>query len=85
MEKQIFFAHSGGPQEKPGQGSYDFVQWLTRNLGKNFKSMILLLRIPIIPTYEMWKRCSTGSLQSEWRCFFDWPLIGRLNPAQIPF
>ncbi len=23
MKKQLFFAHSGGPQGKPGQGSYD--------------------------------------------------------------
>lgn len=30
MKKQILFAHSGGTQGSPGQGSYDLVHWLRK-------------------------------------------------------
>jgi uncharacterized protein len=55
MKKQLFFAHSGGPQEKPGQGSYDFVQWLRESLGEEFQIHAPVIEDPDAPTYEMWK------------------------------
>lgn len=55
MKKQIFFAHSGGPQENPGQGSYDFVQWLRQNLGEEYPLFDPVIEDPDAPTYEMWK------------------------------
>jgi len=55
MKKQLFFAHSGGPQGKPGQGSYDFVQWLRENLGKEFRIHAPVIEEPGAPTYKMWE------------------------------
>lgn len=55
MKKQIFFAHSGGPQGSPGRGSYDFVQWLRHNLGEEYHVHAPVIKEPDAPTYEMWK------------------------------
>lgn len=54
MNKEIFFAHSGGPQGKPGRGSYDFVQWLRENLGEEFQIHDPVIEEPDAPTYDMW-------------------------------
>jgi uncharacterized protein len=55
MEKQIIFAHSGGPQGKPGRGSYDFVQWLRNRLGDGYRIYDPVIEDPDAPTYEMWQ------------------------------
>ncbi|REL24005.1 serine hydrolase family protein [Rhodohalobacter sp. SW132] len=55
MNKQIFFAHSGGPQGRSGRGSYDFVQWLRNELGDGYQIYEPIIEEPDAPTYQMWK------------------------------
>ncbi len=55
MNKQIFFAHSGGPQGKPGRGSYDFVQRLREELEPEYTIHDPVIEDPDSPTYEMWE------------------------------
>ena len=55
MRKQIFFAHSGGPQVKPGQGSFDFVQRLREDLEPGYSIHFPIIEEPEYPTYEIWK------------------------------
>lgn len=55
MQKQILFAHSGGPQGAPGKGSYDLVTYLKKMLGKSYHILDPLIEDPEAPTYEMWK------------------------------
>jgi uncharacterized protein len=55
MNKQIFFAHSGGPQGKPGRGSYDLVQWLREMLEPEYTIHDPVIEDPDAPTYEMWE------------------------------
>jgi predicted alpha/beta hydrolase family esterase len=55
MNKQIFFAHSGGPQGKSGQGSYDFVQWLREELEPEYMIHDPVIEDPDAPSYEMWE------------------------------
>ncbi|MCC5942105.1 MAG: alpha/beta hydrolase [Balneolaceae bacterium] len=55
MNQHLFFAHSGGPQGKAGQGSYDFVQWLRENLGEAFRIHAPVIEKPDAPSYQMWE------------------------------
>jgi uncharacterized protein len=55
MPKQIFFAHSGGAQSRPGQGSFDFVEWLQESLKKEYEIHYPVIEDPEEPTYAMWK------------------------------
>ena len=55
MSTQIFFAHSGGPQGKPGRGSFDFVQRLREELEPEYSIHHPIIKVPDAPTYEMWE------------------------------
>lgn len=55
MKKQILFAHSGGPQNAPGKGSYDLVAYLKSELGDSYHILFPLIEDPKAPTYAMWK------------------------------
>jgi predicted alpha/beta hydrolase family esterase len=55
MKKQILFAHSGGPQGGPGEGSFDLVVYLRKSLGEQYQILFPLIEDPRTPTYEMWK------------------------------
>jgi uncharacterized protein len=55
MNKQIFFAHSGGPQGKPGRGSYDFVHRLREEFEPEYTIHDPVIEDPDAPTYEMWQ------------------------------
>ncbi len=55
MNKQIFFAHSGGPQGSPGRGSYDFVQWLRNKFDDEFQIYDPIIEEPDAPANQMWK------------------------------
>ncbi len=55
MNKQIFFAHSGGPQGKPGQGSHDFVLRLRDELEPEYTIHDPVIEDPDAPTYELWQ------------------------------
>lgn len=53
--KQIFFAHSGGGQSGSGQGSFDFVSCLRKELSDKYEIHYPIIEDPEAPTYEMWK------------------------------
>lgn len=55
MRKQILFAHSGGTQNGPGMGSYDFVKWLRESLGDQYEISYPIIEDPEAPTFEMWE------------------------------
>ena len=55
MLKQIIFAHSGGSQTLPGQGSYDFVEWLKQSLEAEYDICHPIIEDPEAPAYSMWK------------------------------
>lgn len=55
MKKQLLFAHSGGPQGAPGQGSYDLAVYLKNILGEQYNIIYPLIEDPEAPTYAMWK------------------------------
>jgi uncharacterized protein len=73
MDKQIFFAHSGGPQDRTGRGSYDFVQWLRQKLGNGYQIHDPVIEKPDNPAYEMWKEMFDRELAGLKGCVF---LIG---------
>lgn len=54
MRKQILFAHSGGAQDGPGMGSYDFVKWLQKQLDSRYEIAYPIIEDPEAPTYKMW-------------------------------
>jgi hypothetical protein len=56
IKKKIVFAHSGGSQSKAGQGSYDFVKSLRKELGSGFEIQFPVIEKPEAPTYAMWKK-----------------------------
>jgi uncharacterized protein len=64
MSKQIFFAHSGGAQGSPGQGSYDLVEWLQESLDKEYEIRCPIIEDPEAPTYAMWKSMFNQELAS---------------------
>lgn len=51
----VFFAHSGGPQARPGEGSYDLVDWLRAELGPDYQVSFPLIDKPEAPSYAMWE------------------------------
>lgn len=55
MKKQILFAHSGGEQEGPGNGSHDLVEWLRKSLGEKYEISYPKIEDPEAPTYKMWE------------------------------
>ena len=55
MSKQIFIAHSGGAQGSPGQGSHDFVEWLSKSLGNGYEIQCPIIEDPEAPEFSMWK------------------------------
>lgn len=61
MKKQILFAHSGGAQGGSGKGSFDFVEWLRKELGEAFEIHCPLIENPEEPTYEMWQSMFNGA------------------------
>ena len=56
IQQQILFAHSGGGQDGPGEGSYDLVASLRKKLIGKYKIHFPIIEDPEAPTYEMWKR-----------------------------
>ena len=52
--KAIFFAHSAGGQDGPGQGSYDLVQNLRKELADQFDVLYPIVKNPEEPSYENW-------------------------------
>lgn len=55
MRNQILFAHSGGSQNGPGMGSYNFVKWLQKQLGAGYEIAYPIIENPDAPTYKMWE------------------------------
>ena len=53
--QHILFAHSAGAQSKAGQGSYDLVAYLKKELGNAFDISCPVIEDPEDPTYAMWK------------------------------
>lgn len=56
IKQAVLFAHSGGKQSKPGEGSYDLVTYLKKELGKDFDISFPIIEKPEAPTYAMWKK-----------------------------
>lgn len=54
--KQIFFAHSGGRQGHPGEGSFDLVSSLKQQLSNGYDLHYPIIDDPEVPTYKMWKK-----------------------------
>ncbi len=54
MNKNIFFAHSGGAQSHPGEGSYDLVEWLRYNL-PDYQIHFPFIADPEAPSWAMWQ------------------------------
>ena len=57
--KEILFAHSGGGQGSPGEGSFDLVSWLRSELSKEYNIRYPIIDNPESPTYKMWKKLFT--------------------------
>lgn len=54
--KQILFAHSGGGQGSPGEGSFDLVSYLKKKLSSEYDIHYPIINDPEAPTYKMWKK-----------------------------
>lgn len=54
--KQILFAHSGGGQSHPGEGSFDLVSSLKQQLSNEYDIHYPIIDDPEAPTYKMWKK-----------------------------
>lgn len=52
----VLFAHSGGGQGYPGQGSFDLVSCLRQELVGKYEITYPIIEDPEAPTYEMWQR-----------------------------
>lgn len=61
--KQILFAHSGGAQNGPGQGSFDLVQQLRKDLGPSYHVRFPVIEDPEAPDYNMWKTMLDAEMQ----------------------
>lgn len=55
-QKQLLFAHSGGGQGNPGEGSFDLVSYLKRELSSEYDIHFPIIDDPEAPTYKMWKK-----------------------------
>ncbi|WP_308993448.1 alpha/beta hydrolase [Mariniflexile litorale] len=53
--KKVFFAHSGGAQGSAGQGSFDLVLSLKKELRNEFEIHYPLIDGPEDPSYQKWK------------------------------
>lgn len=60
----IFFAHSGGGQSVPGEGSYDLVAYLRRELSFDFEVHFPLIEDTEAPTYDMWQKMLSVELKA---------------------
>lgn len=65
MSKQIFFAHSAGAQDGPGQGSYDLVEWLKRSLGPEYQLRFPLVAEPEAPSTKLWQELFERELAAQ--------------------
>jgi len=54
--ERVLFAHSGGGQGYPGQGSFDLVSHLREELVDRYEIIYPIIEDPYAPTYEMWQR-----------------------------
>jgi predicted alpha/beta hydrolase family esterase len=52
---KILFAHSGGPQDGPGEGSYDLVKYLKSSLQERFQVLFPIIEDASSPTYAKFK------------------------------
>lgn len=55
MKKQIFFAHSAGPQG-PGQGSHDLLSMLRTELSQSYEIIAPIIDRPHAPDYQQWQK-----------------------------
>jgi uncharacterized protein len=53
--KTILFAHSAGSQAGPGEGSFDLVQWLRRELGAGWEIRFPVVSDPEAPDAPKWE------------------------------
>lgn len=58
--KTIFFAHCARRQDGPGQGSYDLVQSLRKELADQFDVLYPIIKNPEAPSYENWSVMLAG-------------------------
>lgn len=63
-QKRILFAHSGGGQGSAGQGSFDLVSYLKKELENVAEIHYPIIADPEAPTYRMWKDLFTKELQT---------------------
>ncbi len=63
--KPILFAHSAGKQEGPGQGSFDLVDYLKKELSNDFDIYYPIIDQPDAPTYKMWKMLYDAELKES--------------------
>ena len=63
--KQILFAHSAGKQDGPGEGSFDLVNTLQKELANEYHIHFPLIAQPDAPTYQMWKQLFDAELQEK--------------------
>ena len=61
--KKILFAHSGGSQDGPGEGSFDLVASLKESFANEFEVHFPLIDEPDAPTYKMWKKLFANELK----------------------
>jgi len=54
--KKILFAHSAGPQNGKGKGSYDLVQYLKSKLSDDFQILFPIIQKPEEPSYQQFKK-----------------------------
>ena len=54
--KQILFAHSGGAQGNPGEGSFDLITSLSKQLSNGYQLQCPIIDDPEAPLYKMWKK-----------------------------
>lgn len=68
--RQILFAHSAGSQYSPGEGSFNLVANLQRELSREYHIHYPIIDDPEAPTYQMWKKLFSTELSR-----IDQPLI----------
>lgn len=62
--KKILFAHSGGSQSGPGEGSFDLVAFLKKELSPDYEVHFPIIEDPEAPTYEMWANLFTAEFKA---------------------
>lgn len=61
--KQILFAHSGGRQDRPGEGSFDLVTSLRQQLSNDYQIHYPIIEDPEAPVYRMWERLFSAEFE----------------------